>query len=109
MTVTRSREILEDPDFKTMSGRKRRIAAVLTLAELGLYFGFIALIAFDKPLLSGKLFAGAATTIGIPIAVGVIFLSWALTGAYVWWANAFYDASVKRVRDRIGAWDDAGR
>lgn len=74
MTGTRAREILEDSDFRTMSGRKRRIASVLTLAELGLYFGFIALIAFDKPLLAGKLFAGAATTIGIPIAVGVIFL-----------------------------------
>lgn len=103
MNVKTAHDILEDPDFKSLSGQKRAISTVLTVIELALYFGFIALIAFNKPFLAGKLTAGSATTIGIPIAVGVIFLSWVLTGVYVWWANTTYDGLVKRVRGKIGA------
>jgi uncharacterized membrane protein (DUF485 family) len=95
--------ILEDPDFLALASQKRTISTILTVVELTLYFGFIALIAFNKPFLSGKLSEGSATTIGIPIAVGVILLSWVLTGVYVYWANTSYDALVKRVRGKIGA------
>ena len=70
--------------------------------ELGLYFGFIALIAFNKPFLSQKLGAGSATTIGIPIAVCTIAFSWIFTGIYIRWANSKYDTLVKKVKDRIG-------
>ena len=102
MTGKTAHDILDDPDFKALSGQKRAISTVLTIVELALYFGFIALIAFNKPYLAGKLSGTSATTIGIPIAVGVIFLSWVLTGVYVWWANTSYDGLVKRVRDKIG-------
>jgi len=94
--------ILEDPDFRALAGQKRTITTILTVVELTLYFGFIALLAFDKPFLAGRLTEGSATTIGIPIAVGVILLSWALTGIYVYWANTSYDTLVKRVRVKIG-------
>jgi uncharacterized membrane protein (DUF485 family) len=95
-------EILEDPDFKNLSGQKNSISLILTILELVLYFGFIALIAFNKPFLASKLSEGKATTIGIPIAVGTIILSWVLTGIYIWWANNKYDILVKKVKDRIG-------
>jgi len=103
MSGKTAHNILEDPDFQALAGQKRTISTILTIVELGLYFGFIALIAFNKEFLSGKLSEGSATTIGIPIAVGVIFLSWVLTGIYVYWANSSYDALVKRVREKIGA------
>ena len=103
MSGKTSHDILEDPDFQALAGQKRTISTILTILELTLYFGFIALIAFNKPFLSGKLSEGSATTIGIPIAVGVIFLSWVLTGIYVYWANSSYDGLVRRVRDKIGA------
>lgn len=98
-----ARDWLEDPDFRVLSRRKRAITAALTATQVLLYFGFIALIAFGKPLLAGRVSPGAATTVGIPIAVGVILCSWALTGVYVWWANSTYDTLVRRVRDRIGS------
>ena len=103
MSGKTAHNILEDPDFQALAGQKRTISTILTIVELALYFGFIALIAFNKPFLSGKLSEDSATTIGIPIAVGVIFLSWVLTGIYVYWANTSYDALVKRVREKIGA------
>lgn len=94
-------EILEDKDFKDLLRRKDRIAFILTGIELVLYFGFIALIAFNKPFLAQKLSAGSATTIGIPIAVGTIIGSWVLTGIYIFWANSRYDALVKKVKEKI--------
>ena len=103
MSGKTAHNILEDPDFQSLARQKRTISTILTLVELTLYFGFIALIAYNKPYLSGLFSEGSATTIGIPIAVGVIFLSWVLTGVYVFWANTSYDALVKRVRDKIGA------
>ncbi len=95
-------EILEDEDFRALSGQKNTISVVLTILELILYFGFIGLIAFNKPLLAQKLSEGSATTIGIPIAVGTILGSWVLTGIYIFWANNKYDEQVKNVKDRIG-------
>ncbi|MFO0754775.1 MAG: DUF485 domain-containing protein [Thermodesulfovibrionales bacterium] len=93
-------EILEDPDFKSLSSQKNTISVILTVLELVLYFGFIALIAFNKPFLSSKV--SGAITIGIPIAVGTIVLSWVLTGIYIRWANNKYDVLVRKVKDRIG-------
>ncbi|KWT95086.1 MAG: DUF485 domain-containing protein [Nitrospirota bacterium] len=89
----------EDPDFKKLTGQKSTISLVLTILELTFYFGFIGLIAFNKPFLSSML--TERITIGIPIAVGVIVMSWILTGIYVRWANNTYDVLVKKVRDKV--------
>ena len=90
--------ILNDADFKSLSGQKNTISLVLAVLELVLYFGFVALIAFNKPFLSAKL--SGAITVGIPVAVGIILLSWVLTGIYILWANNKYDVLVKKVKDK---------
>jgi uncharacterized membrane protein (DUF485 family) len=95
-------DILDDADFKDLSSQKFTISIILTILELVLYFGFIGLIAFNKPFLAQKLTAGVATTIGIPIAVGTIIGSWVLTGIYIWWANTKYDVLVNKVKDKVG-------
>lgn len=93
-------EILEDPDFKALSRRKNKISLILTVIQLVLYFGFIALIAFNKPFLARKIWG--AVTVGVPIAVGVIVLSWVLTGIYIRWANSTYDSLVKKLKTKRG-------
>jgi uncharacterized membrane protein (DUF485 family) len=93
-------DILEDADFKSLRSQKNSISIILTILELVLYFGFIALIAFNKDFLSQKI--SGAITVGIPIAVGAIVLSWILTGIYIRWANTKYDSMVKNLRDKIG-------
>jgi uncharacterized membrane protein (DUF485 family) len=95
-------DILQDPDFKDLSKQKFTISIILTILELVLYFGFIALIAFNKPFLAQKLSAGVATTIGIPIAVGTIIGSWIFTGIYIYWANTKYDVLVNKVKEKVG-------
>jgi uncharacterized membrane protein (DUF485 family) len=95
-------DLLNDPDFKDLVGRKNTISWILTVLELVLYFGFISLIAFKHDFLASKLFADAKTTVGIPIAVGTILGSWVLTGIYIFWANNKYDKMVKDLKDKIG-------
>ncbi len=102
MSKLRKEDILNDPDFKELSSQKNTISIILTVLELVLYFGFIGLIAYNKPFLAQKVSDGGSTTIGIPIAVGTILLSWVFTGIYIWWANAKYDELVKRVKEKIG-------
>jgi len=93
-------DILADDDFKALRSQKNSISIILTILELVLYFGFIALIAFNKDFLSQKI--SGAITVGIPIAVSVIVLSWIFTGIYIRWANTKYDGMVKSLRDKIG-------
>jgi len=102
MSKLKHEDILNDPDFKDLSSQKFTISIILTVLELVLYFGFIGLIAFNKPFLATKLTAGVATTIGIPIAVGTILGSWVLTGVYIWWANKKYDVLVNKVKEKVG-------
>lgn len=94
-------EILDDEDFKALVSKKNTISIIMTILELVLYFGFVGLIAYNKPFLAQKLSEGGATTIGIPIAVGTIFFSWVLTAIYIFWANSSYDSEVKKVKDKI--------
>lgn len=100
MSKVKKEDILNDPDFLSLSSQKNSISIILTILELVLYFGFIALIAFNKPFLGTKI--SGAITIGIPIAVGTILLSWVLTGIYIWWANSKYDVLVKKVKEKVG-------
>jgi len=102
MSKLRKEDILNDPDFKKLSSQKNTISIILTILELVLYFGFIGLIAYNKPFLAQKMSAGDAATIGIPIAVGTIVFSWVFTGIYIWWANSKYDEMVKIVKEKVG-------
>lgn len=64
----------------------------LTCAMIAIYFGFIALIAFDKELLARKL--GPGLSLGILLGALVIVASWVLTWIYVRWANTHYDTAL---------------
>lgn len=92
--------IFEDPDFKKLSREKNNISLILTVLELVIYFGFISLIAFNKPLLASKITENI--TLGIPVGIGVIVISWILTGIYIKWANEKYDSLVENVKNKIG-------
>jgi uncharacterized membrane protein (DUF485 family) len=102
MAKKSTQEVLSDPDFRQLYSQRRNIAWTLTVLELALFYGFVWLVSYDKPFLAQKISATSATTIGIPIAVGTIFLSWVFTGIYVRWANTTYDGLVKKVKDKIG-------
>lgn len=68
----------------------------LTVAMLVVYYGYIALIAFNKPFLSQPLGTGV-TTIGVPIGMAVIVFTIVITGIYVRRANGRFDALTRAI------------
>ena len=63
---------------------------------LVVYYGFIGLIAFDKEFLARPIGSGV-TTLGIPIAFGVIIFTIVITGLYVRRANSEYDRLTAKI------------
>lgn len=62
-----------------------------------LYFGFILLVAFRKPLLASALTPGLS--LGILLGALVIVAAWILVWIYVRWANRNYDSGVPHSGD----------
>ena len=91
--------LLESAAFRDLVSRRWRISLLLTAALFVLYYGYILLIALNKPLVSVRI--GEATPIGIPLGAAVICGSWVLTAAYIIWANRHFDPEVARLREQI--------
>lgn len=89
-------EMLASAEFRHLVVRRWRVSIALTLALFVTYYGYILLVALDRTLLARRI--GEVTTLGIPLGVAVILVSWALTAVYVAWANRSYDAEVARLR-----------
>lgn len=90
MTDTVVTKIQRNPKYLELRRKRNRLGLLLTVLMLVVYYGYIALIAFDKSFLAQPLGAGV-TTLGIPIAMGVIVFSVLITGFYVRRANGEYD------------------
>jgi uncharacterized membrane protein (DUF485 family) len=96
-----ARALLDSPDFHRLIIRRWSVSLVLTTSLFLLYYGYILLIAVDKPFLSRRV--GDVTTLGIVLGAAVIVGAWALTAAYVVWANRVFDPEVARLRARLKA------
>lgn len=82
--------------LQALHAARWRVALALTAAVVVVYFGFVLLIAFDKPLMGQVVTPGL--TIGILLGVVVIVASWFTTWWYVRWANEHYDARLETLR-----------
>ena len=87
-----TRQMLDSPEFKRIAARRWTVSIILIVALFVIYYGYIVLIAVDKPFMAQRI--GEATTLGIPLAVAVIVLAWVLTAIYVVWANSVHDPDV---------------
>ena len=85
-----------NPKYQLLKRKRNTLGIVLTIAMLVAYYGFIGAIAFDKEFLGQRIGAGV-TSIGIPIAWGLIIFTVAITAFYVWRANREYDQLVDDV------------
>jgi uncharacterized membrane protein (DUF485 family) len=83
-------------DLRRLDAARRRVAGILTVMMMVLYFGFILLIAYDKPLLATVIAPGLS--LGILLGALVIVAAWLLILVYVRWANRHYDAAVAGLR-----------
>ena len=90
-------EVVSDPRYQQLVRRRGRFTLILTIIMLVAYFGYVALVAFDKPFLARPI-GGGVTSLGIPVGVGLILLAILLTGLYVRRANRDYDPLVDALR-----------
>ena len=79
-----------------MTAARWRVALSLTVAMMVVYFGFILLVAFDKPLLGRVLAPGLS--LGMLLGALVIVAAWVLTWVYVHWANTHYDRQLRELK-----------
>jgi uncharacterized membrane protein (DUF485 family) len=84
--------------LKALDAARWRIAIALTVAMMVLYFGFILLVAYAKPLLGSLVVPGLS--LGILLGAFVIVAAWVLIWIYVRWANKHYDVAVDALRGR---------
>jgi uncharacterized membrane protein (DUF485 family) len=88
--------VSELDDLRAIDAARWRIAIALTAAMMVLYFGFILLVAFAKPLLTSLVVPGLS--LGILLGALVIVAAWVLIWIYVRWANRHYDVAVDAIR-----------
>ena len=79
-----------------LSRQRWRIATALSSIMIVVYFGFVLLIAFDKPRVGTILAPGLS--VGILLGALVIVAVWVVTWIYVRWANAHLDRRVSELR-----------
>jgi uncharacterized membrane protein (DUF485 family) len=82
--------------IESVSAARWRIAVILTVTMMAAYFGFVLLVAFNKPLLGRVIAPGLS--LGILLGALVIVVAWVLTWTYVRWANTHYDSALARLR-----------
>ena len=78
------------PKYAQLKQRRNKLGLVLTVLMLAVYYGYIALIAFDKAFLAKPVGTGVMS-VGVPVGMAVIVFTIVITGIYVRRANSEYD------------------
>lgn len=89
--------VAANPRFWRFVSDRNRYSNKMIALMMAVYFGYILLIAFAKPFLAQKMASGGALSIGIPLGVGVLAFTVAITWIYVQRANTDFD----RARNEI--------
>lgn len=96
MTTESTARILANPKYQELKKKRTRFGWILSAMMLVVYYGYISLIAFNKPFLSQRVGEGV-TTIGVPIGMGVILFTVIITGIYVRRANTEFDTLTRQI------------
>ena len=92
--------VIQSPRFQELVRQRTKFAWTLTIVMLVIYFGFILLVAFAKPLLAIKI-GGGVTSLGIILGLGVILSAFVLTGIYVQRANSRFDELTRHLKREV--------
>ena len=96
METDLARRISAHPKYQELKSKRSSFGWWLTLAMMVVYYGFILLVAFNKPLLSQKLGNGV-TTLGMPIGVAGIVFTIIITWIYIRRANSEFDSLTEQI------------
>ncbi|MEF3191305.1 MAG: DUF485 domain-containing protein [Campylobacterales bacterium] len=92
--------VKNNPHYQELVTKRTSFSLMLTIVMLVIYYAFILIIAFNKELFGATLFGGV-TTVGIPVGIGIIVISFILTGIYVKRANSEFDELTKKIIDDV--------
>jgi uncharacterized membrane protein (DUF485 family) len=92
--------IMRSAKFQELVAVRSGFAWTLSAAMLVIYFGFILLVAFARPLMAVKI-GGGVTSLGIVLGLAVIVAAFVLTGIYVARANTRFDALTRDLNREI--------
>ena len=92
--------IAAHPSYQQLKARRTALGWWLTAAMMVVYYGFILLVAFDKPLLASRLGEGVMT-LGMPIGLGVIVFTIVITAVYVRRANSEFDRLSEEINKAV--------
>ena len=98
MTKEEVKRIKNNPKYQELISKRSSFAWKLSIIMLLVYYAFILTIAFSPETLGTKMGEGVMT-IGIPIGVAIIFISFVLAGIYVKRANGEFDKLTKEIKD----------
>ncbi len=82
-----------------LAAERWRFSLWLTVAMMLIYFGFILLIAYNKPLLGTLIAPGLS--LGILLGALVIVAAWVLIYIYVRWTNNHFDKKIANIRAEL--------
>ncbi|BCX68765.1 MULTISPECIES: DUF485 domain-containing protein [Pseudomonas] len=85
-------QVRANPKFQRLTRQRSMLAWSLSGAVLAVYYSFIMVVAFAPAWLHRPLYEGSHLSLGMPIGVAIILLSWLLTASYVHTANTRFDA-----------------
>jgi uncharacterized membrane protein (DUF485 family) len=88
--------VASHPKYQELKTKRTRLGWWLTLAGMLAYYGFILLVAFDKPLLAQKI-GGGVMTLGMPLGVAVIVFTIIITWVYIRRANSEFDSLTEQI------------
>lgn len=92
--------IANHPSYKELKAKRTSFGMWLTLAMMVVYYGFILLVAFNKPFLATRVGAGVITY-AMPIGFGVILFTIVITVLYVRRANSEYDSLAEQISKAV--------
>jgi len=88
--------IVANPKYQKLVSARSSFGWILTAIMMVVYYGYIAVIAFNKELFAQRLGDGVMT-VGIPVGLGVIVFTVIITGLYVRRANSEFDALTRDI------------
>jgi uncharacterized membrane protein (DUF485 family) len=94
-------KIIANPKYQRLVSTRSKFGWLLTAIMMVVYYGYIAIIAFDKEVLAARIGDGV-TSVGIPIGFGVIVFTIIITGIYVRRANSEFDRLTEEVVKEAG-------
>jgi uncharacterized membrane protein (DUF485 family) len=82
--------VTSNPKYQELKSKRATFGWLLTASMMVVYYGFILLVAYNKPLLATKIGAGVIT-LGMPLGIGVLVFTIIITNIYVRRANSEFD------------------